>query len=61
MLFRSEFGLEPSQCEPLFEVLGRWHVTPGFAGRLTGLLTDREIAQAVAAVKSLRTSAPKLL
>ena len=58
---KAEFGLEPRQCEPLFEALGRWHVTPGFAGRLTGLLTDREIAQTVAAVKSLRTSASKLL
>ena len=36
----------------MFDVLGRWHVSPGFAGRLTGLLTDREIAQAVAVVKS---------
>ena len=49
---KAEFGLEPSQCEPLFEVLGRWHVTPGFAGRLTGLLTDREVVQAAAVVKS---------
>ena len=57
---KAEFGLEPSQCEPLFEVLGRWHVTPGFAGRLTGLLTEREIAHAVAAVKCLRTPTPKL-
>ncbi len=56
---KAEFGMEPRQCEPLFEVLGRWHVTPGFAGRLTGLLTDREIAQAVFTVKSLRTPASK--
>lgn len=49
---KAEFGLEPRQCEPMFEVLGRWHVTPGFAGRLTGLLTEREIAQAVAVVSS---------
>jgi len=49
---KAQFGLEPSKCEPMFEVLGRWHVSPGFAGRLNGLLTDREIAQAVAVVKS---------
>ncbi|RLT04486.1 MAG: hypothetical protein DWI21_14230 [Planctomycetota bacterium] len=49
---KAQFGLEPSKCEAMFEVLGRWHVSPGFAGRLTGLLTDREIAQAVAVVKS---------
>lgn len=53
---KAEFGMEPSKCEPLFDVLGRWHVTPGFAGRLTGLLTDREVAQAVAAVLWSRVS-----
>ena len=49
---KAEFGLEPRKCEPLFEALGRWHVTPGFTGRLAGLLTDREISQAVMVVKS---------
>lgn len=49
---KAEFGLEPSKCDALFEVLGRWHVSPGFAGRLSGLLTDREIAQAVLVVQS---------
>ena len=53
---KAEFGMEPSKGEPMFDVLGRWHVTPGFAGRLAGLLTDREVAQAVAAVRSLRIS-----
>lgn len=49
---KAEFGLEPSKCDALFEVLGRWHVSPGFAGRLSGLLTDREIAQAVLVVQN---------
>ncbi len=49
---KAEFGLEPRKCEPMFEALGRWHVTPGFAGRLAGLLTDREIAQAMMVLKS---------
>ena len=49
---KAEFGLEPSKCEAMFEALGRWHVSPGFAGRLSGLLTDREIAQAVMVVQS---------
>ena len=49
---KAEFGLEPSKCEAMFEALGRWHVSPGFAGRLSGLLTDREIAQAVMVVES---------
>lgn len=50
---KAQFGLEPRQCEPMFEALGRWHVTPGFAGRLTGLLTDREITQAATVVRSV--------
>lgn len=49
---KAQFGLEPRKCDVMFEVLGRWHVSAGFAGRLTGLLTDREIAQAVTVVKS---------
>lgn len=49
---KAEFGLEPSKCDPMFEALGRWHVSPGFAGRLSGLLTDREVAQAVMIVQS---------
>ena len=53
MSLKAEFGLEPRKCEPMFEALGLWHVTPGFAGRLSGLLTDREIAQAVLVVKSM--------
>ena len=52
MALKAEFGLEPRKCEPMCEALGRWHVTPGFAGRLSGLLTDREIAQALLVVQS---------
>lgn len=51
LALKAQFGLEPGKCDALFEVLGRWRVAPGFAGRLTGLLTDREVAQAVALVK----------
>lgn len=50
---KAEFGLEPSKCESMFDALGRWRVSPGFAGRLSGLLTDREIAQAVMVVQSI--------
>lgn len=49
---KAEFGIEPSKCEAMLEVLGRWRVSPGFAGRLSGLLTDREVAQAVMVVQS---------
>lgn len=48
---KAEFGLEPRKCEPMFEALSRWHVALGFSGRLVGLLTDREIAQAEMVVK----------
>src|SRR5262245_19651917 len=37
---KAQFGLQPHKCESLFEVLSRWHVNPGFAGRMAGLLTD---------------------
>jgi hypothetical protein len=49
---KAEFGLEPSRCDSMIEVLGRWHGSTGFAGRLNGLLTDREVAQAVMIVQS---------
>lgn len=49
---KAEFGFEPRKGESMFEALGRWHVSAGFAGRLDGLLTDREIAQAVVVVQS---------
>lgn len=51
LALKAQFGLEPSKCDPLFEVLGRWHVTQGLAGRLAGLLTDHEIAQAMAMIQ----------
>lgn len=57
---KAEFGIEPTKCDPMFDVLGRWHVTPGFAGRLNGLLTDREVAQAVIAVRTLRPASVSL-
>lgn len=52
LALKAQFGLEPSKCDAMFEVLGRWHVAPGFGERLTGLLTEREIAQALQTVQS---------
>ncbi|MGH7199658.1 MAG: hypothetical protein ACREJB_03575 [Planctomycetaceae bacterium] len=43
---KRHFGLKRSRCEPLFDLLGRWHVAPGLSERLIGLLTPREIARA---------------
>lgn len=48
---KAQFGLEPRKCEAMLDVLGRWRVSPGFSGRLTGLLTDREVAQAMLVVQ----------
>ncbi|MEZ6056676.1 MAG: hypothetical protein R3C01_08225 [Planctomycetaceae bacterium] len=42
-LLKAEFGLSEADCEPMFEVLGRWHVLPDIAARAKGLLTPREI------------------
>jgi hypothetical protein len=39
-----EMGVDPRRLEVLFDVLGRWHVTPRFSSRLKGLLTEAEVA-----------------
>lgn len=40
-----EMGVDPKRLEVLFDILGRWHVSPQFSQRLQGLLTDAELAQ----------------
>lgn len=47
-LLKAKFGLDPAACEPMFEVLGRWHVGSDFARRAGGLLNAVEAARAVA-------------
>lgn len=39
-----EMGVDPKRLEQLFDVLGRWHVSPQFPSRLKGLLTEAEVA-----------------
>jgi len=41
-VLKAKFRLEDAACEPLFDALGRWHVTPGFVARAKGLLTSPE-------------------
>lgn len=41
---REQFDIPPERLEPLFEVLGRWHVAPNFYDRLRGLLDPGEIS-----------------
>ena len=50
---KAHYGLEPRRCEAMFEALSRWSVAAGFAGRLNGLLTDREVRRAVAVVQPI--------
>lgn len=42
---KDEFELDEARFESMFEVLGRWHFSPGFDSNLKLLLTDREIAR----------------
>jgi hypothetical protein len=50
-----EMGVDPKRLDLLFDVLGRWHVSPNFASRLKGLLTD---AEATAVTKVLHARCP---
>lgn len=45
---KQEFRLRVAACEEMFDVLGRWNVSPGFWENGTGLLTARETAQSAA-------------
>ena len=40
-----QMGLDPNRMLPLFEALGRWHVSPDIIGSLRGLLTEAETAR----------------
>lgn len=40
---KAAFGLDAAGCDELFDVLGRWHVSPEFARNAAGLLEDAEV------------------
>lgn len=40
-----QMGVDPTRLGPMFDVLGRWHVSADLSGRLKGLLTEAEIAR----------------
>ncbi len=44
---KAKFGLSELKLEPMFEVLGRWYLSPEFLGNLTGLLTGPEVLKTV--------------
>jgi hypothetical protein len=54
---KAKFRLDEAACEPLFEALGRWRVSPGFAGKAKGLLTPQE-ATKVASILQVTKPAP---
>ena len=40
-----QMGVDPSRMEPMFDVLGRWHISPEMPGHLRGLLSEAETAR----------------
>jgi hypothetical protein len=44
---KETFGLSAAACEPMFEALGRWHVSARFSLHAAALLTGDEVAHAV--------------
>lgn len=42
---KRQFGIEPSDCECMFELVGRYRVSPLLAERARGLLTSAEIRE----------------
>lgn len=43
---KANFGINPESCDPMFDLLGRWHVSPAFRQNGDGLLTASELTQA---------------
>lgn len=43
---KTKFGLDAEICEPMFEVLSRWNVSPEFADDADLLLSKQEISRA---------------
>ena len=48
-----QMGIDPTRMVPMFDVLGRWHVTPDMIGHLQGLLTDAEAARVAGVLRVL--------
>ncbi|MCA9076850.1 MAG: hypothetical protein KDA93_17620 [Planctomycetaceae bacterium] len=57
---KSNFGIDPEACEPMFELLGRWHVSSDFRQNGTGLLTASELTQAAQVLGLDRTPSSPL-
>jgi hypothetical protein len=56
---KMSFGLDAAACELMFDVLGRWHVSPAFRQNSDGLLSESESAQAIEILGLYRTASPR--
>jgi hypothetical protein len=45
LVLKTKFGMDPAACDPMFELLGRWHVGADFARRAGGLLNAVEASR----------------
>ncbi len=57
--YKTKFGMVSSECDTLFDLLGRWHVSSRFRVHAHGLLTSQELSNAAASLKLPRSSAPR--
>jgi len=44
-VLKQTFELDLVRLEDMFDVLGRWHLLPDFAERLSQLLTEKEVVK----------------
>lgn len=59
-LLKRRFGLVESECEDMFEALGRWHLGREFPARAAGLLTVDEVARVCRSFRTHRSSELRL-
>lgn len=52
---KRKFGMSLPACEVMFEMLGRWYVSPDFAKNSAGLLTPTELSRALLVVQGSRS------
>jgi hypothetical protein len=55
-VLKQKFGLAEADCEAMFEVLGRWHVSEDFPELADGLLSPHEVERMPDAFRLRRSS-----
>lgn len=48
-----QMGIDPHRMIPMFDVLGRWHVSSGITSQLKGLLSDAEASRVAGILRTL--------